>query len=140
MQKFKLGFAVTVFAGFVGLVSGGAVADMAPSIEVAPQPAGKSVTVPSAYLEHGGFLVIHQIKEGKPVVPASIGHAMLKPGQNTSIVVPLSVATEAGDQLLAMLHTDTGKIGTYEFGPGSTDNDKPVIADGKPVVKPFPVK
>lgn len=132
--------AAAAFSAVASSLALAAAHTMAPAIDVSAQKAGKTVTIKSATLKNGGFLVIHAIKNGKPVVPASIGHARLKKGKNKNVVVKLTAKTKAGDKLLAMLHHDTGKKGVYEFGPGSVKTDKPVIVDGKPVVKPFALK
>lgn len=107
------------------------------SLTVSAQPAGASVVVDDAYIPNGGFLVIHATKNGKPVVPASIGHVPLKPGHNKGVRVAIDPPAKPGDVVIAMLHNDTGDIGAYEFGPGSVKEDKPVVVGGKPVVKPI---
>lgn len=38
--------------------------------------------------------------------------------------------------LYAMLHDDTGAIGTFEFGGAGTP-DQPLVVDGSPVVQPI---
>ncbi|WP_428669547.1 DUF7282 domain-containing protein [Roseibium sp.] len=110
------------------------------SIAASPQPAGNSVTIDKVTMPADGWLVIHEIKDGKPQAPQSIGHAPVKAGENANITVTLDMDVAPGSKVLAMLHEDTGTIGTYEFGPGSTDNDKPVMADGKPVVLPVAIE
>jgi len=104
-------------------------------IMVGDQQAGNTVTVEEVTLEADGFLVVHAMKDGKPVVPASLGHIALKAGTHKNVVIKLSEATKSGDTVLTMLHTDGGKMGTYEFPNG----DGPVKVDGKPVVKPAKV-
>ncbi len=108
----------------------------ADEIMATAQPAGKSVTIESLTITGDGWLVIHAIKDGKPVVPGSIGHVAVRAGTNKDVVVPLDVATKPGQKVLAMLHVDAGKKGAYEF-PGA---DHPVMKDGKPVVRPIPIK
>ncbi|KAE9629286.1 DUF7282 domain-containing protein [Parasedimentitalea maritima] len=88
----------------------------------------------SVKIASDGWLVIHAMKDGKPVVPASIGHVAVKAGKTKNVVVELSEPVAAGDTVLTMLHTDKGTIGEYEF-PGA---DHPVMQDDKPVVKPLP--
>lgn len=114
-------------------------APAAPSLTVSANAAGNTVTVDEATLADGGWLVIHATKDGKPVVPASIGHARLAPGTNRAVTVTLSEPTKPGDVVISMLHHDTGAAGTYEFGPGSVNEDKPVVVDGKPVVRPIKI-
>jgi len=112
-----------------------------PKIVVKEQSAaGQSVTIKRAQIPEAGFLVIHEMADGKPVVPGSIGHASLSKGLNVNVKVALSKPVAPGSKLLAMLHNDSGKIGTYEFNVGSTNVDTPTIHEGKPVVMPFAIK
>ena len=131
-------------AGLVGALAlwGAAAADEVaePSISASPQPAGPSVTIDQVVSYRDGWLVIHAVRDGKPVVPGSIGHAPIRAGVNRDVTVMLSEPTAPGTKVLAMLHVDTGRIGSYEFGPGSTDVDRPVVLDGKPVVAPVPIR
>ena len=85
------------------------------------------------------FVVLHQAAEGGgPVVPQSIGHAFVDAGQ-TRVSVPVGAQVSEGDTLYAMLHSDTGRGEIYEFGPGSTETDPPILRDGEPVVIPVEV-
>jgi hypothetical protein len=102
------------------------------TIKPAAQSAGNTVTAKSVTIAKDGFLVIHAMKDGKPVVPASLGHVALKAGTTRNVVIELSEATSAGDTVLFMLHTDDGTMGGYDFPNG----DAPVVVGGKPVVKP----
>ena len=115
-------------------------AETAPALAASAQPAGTSVTVDMAAMPADGWVVIHATRDGKPVVPSSIGHARIKAGANENVVVELSEPTAPGDVVVAMLHHDTGEAGVYEFGPGSVKTDKPVIVEGKPVVRPIKIK
>ncbi len=108
---------------------------MADEIMLSPQSAGNSVTVDSVTIENDGWLVIHEIRNGRPVVPASLGYVAVKAGTTKNVVVSLSKDVAAGSKVLAMLHTDKGTAGTYEF-PGA---DSPIKQGGKPVVKPMPI-
>ena len=105
------------------------------SIKVGAQSAGKKVVVKSVSIAKDGFLVIHAMKDGKPVVPASLGHTRVTAGTTRNVVVELSEAIKPGDTVLTMLHTDDGEMGVYEFPNG----DAPVVVGGKPVVKPAKV-
>lgn len=102
-------------------------------LETAPQKLGHSVVIKSVTAEKDGWIAIHALKDGKPVVPGSIGHVFVKAGTTQNVYVPLSGEFE-GDTVLAMLHVDDGKMGVYEFGADNTENDAPVVMDGKPVV------
>lgn len=98
---------------------------------------GKMVTVPAVMSENGGYVALHTMKDGKPMVPASIGHAMIKKGENKDVMIETDYPLKAGENYLAMLHDETNGNDTYDFGEGSTDVDTPTMVDGKPVVKPF---
>ena len=79
-----------------------------------------------------GWLVIHAQKDGK--TGPDIGHAALSDGLNKDVVVKLDPGGVT-NVLYAMLHTDAGAVGTYEF-PGA---DVPVSQSGHLVNKPFRV-
>ncbi|WNK21265.1 hypothetical protein P1P91_06215 [Halomonas piscis] len=118
--------------------AGTAMAADGPSLEADAQSPGKEVTV-SVTADEKGFVVIHDSnEEGKPVAPASIGHAAID-GQD-EVTVEVDRELESGDKVFAMLHKDTGEEGKYEFGEGSTDVDPPMMADGEPVVIPVDVE
>ncbi len=104
-----------------------------PSVTVNDQPIvdGK-VTIAEVVSDGPGWLVIHAQKDGKP--GPVIGHSPVAAGVNSDVVVEIDVAN-ATETLYAMLHTDAGEIGTYEF-PGP---DAPVAVDGKVVTPAFQV-
>jgi heme/copper-type cytochrome/quinol oxidase subunit 2 len=79
-----------------------------------------------------GWLVIHLNADGKP--GAVIGYAAVKDGTNREVVIAVDGKRATGG-LFAMLHTDAGTVGTYEF-PGP---DVPVMAAGVMVNVPFAV-
>jgi hypothetical protein len=86
-----------------------------PSVSVSDQLSlDGSVRVSSAYSDGPGFIVIH-IDNGQGGPGPVIGHAALNPGHNFNIRVPIDAA-QATPVLFAMLHTDTGEVGVYEFG------------------------
>lgn len=113
----------------------------APSLGVSDQQVSNGVVViDDVDMPAGGFVAIHAAKaDGTPAVPASIGHAAVAAGASTGVRIALSAPVSAGDTLFAMLHTDSGKKRVYEFAPGSVSEDKPVVADGKPVLARFTV-
>ena len=123
MKLLKTLLIATLPFGFAG-------AAMADEITVEEQPSGDTLAVDSVTIAEDGWLVVHAMKDGKPVVPASLGHIAVKAGTTTDIVVPLTTPTQSGDQIMLMLHVDQGTKGTYEF-PGA---DAPVMQDGQPVV------
>jgi len=110
----------------------------ADTLSAQDQPSGSSVTVQSVSAASDGWVVIHRIKDGKPVVPASIGHTYIKRGDSQDVTVDLVEAPE-GSELVAMLHVDDGELGAYQFGPGATEYDKPVMKDGNPVIAKFSI-
>lgn len=108
---------------------------------VSPQPARESVIVTHALIPEPGFVVIHETDAaGDVVVPGSLGSAPLSAGDNRGVRVTLDRATRAGETLVAMLHRDTDGDGAYEFGPGSTGVDTPLLLNGtEPVVAAFTI-
>lgn len=138
MNRFtKAALAATFAVGSLAAAGAAfAAGHMTNALETAPQKSGMTVVVKSVTAAHDGWVVIHQIVDGKPVVPASIGHTFVKAGTTENVEVALSEAPASG-AVLAMLHVDDGEMGTYEFGPNSVANDKPVVEDGKPVVSPI---
>jgi hypothetical protein len=111
-----------------------------PSLAAVDQSvSGDRVEVISVTLPEAGFVVIHAVIDGQVQAPQSIGHTAVGPGATANATIVLDKAPAAGSTLLAMLHHDSGTAGAYEFGPGSVDNDKPVVVDGKPVLKAFKV-
>lgn len=135
----KFALAAILATGISG-VAGGALADghMA-GLETAPQKLAHAVVIKSVTAEKDGWIAIHALKDGKPVVPGSIGHVYVKAGTTNNVYVPLMDDFE-GDTVLAMLHVDDGEMGVYEFGADNTENDKPVVMDGKPVVAPIKIE
>lgn len=105
----------------------------APSVTVSDQAIENgTVTIESVFSNGPGWLVVHAQADGKP--GPVLGHSPLVDGENSNVVVEVD---EAGvtPVLYAMLHTDAGTIGTYEF-PG---DDGPVQVDGAVVTPPFNV-
>lgn len=94
------------------------------------------VTIDSAYSEGPGFVVIH-IDNGSGAPGPVIGFRWLNPGWNNNIKVAIDT-TMATPTLFAMLHVDTGEVGTYEFGTVQ-GADGPVVKDGAPITPAFNV-
>jgi hypothetical protein len=92
-------------------------------------------------MEQDGFVVIHETSaDGKPVAPGSIGYAAVKKGTAEKVAVRLTKRVKKGSRLVAMLHTDTGKMGRYEFSAKSQAEDKPLMVGNAPVVRVFTVQ
>lgn len=79
-----------------------------------------------------GWLVIHADNSGKP--GAVLGFAAVRNGENLNVIVAVDTA-RATPVVYAMLHTDAGVIGNYEF-PGA---DGPQLASGVAVSPPFKI-
>jgi len=106
-----------------------------PAVTVSDQDVtGGTVTIDSVVSDGPGWIVIHAA-EGNSV-GADIGHAALTDGTNENVVVTLDNGeADVTETLYAMLHSDLGEEGTYEF-PGA---DTPVQVDGEVVNVPFTV-
>lgn len=104
-----------------------------PSVTVADQDiVDGTVTIAEVVSDGPGWLVIHAQKDGKP--GPVLGHSAVSDGVNTNVVVEIDVSG-AAETLYAMLHTDAGTVGTYEF-PGP---DGPVKVGDKVVTPAFNV-
>jgi heme/copper-type cytochrome/quinol oxidase subunit 2 len=104
-----------------------------PAVTVNDQAVQDSrLTIAEVVSEGPGWLVIHLNADGKP--GAVIGYAAVKDGENKDVVVAVDAKRATGG-LFAMLHTDAGVVGTYEF-PGP---DVPAMAAGGMVNVPFKV-
>lgn len=99
-----------------------------------------TVTIPDVKAGQKGYVAIHAVVDGKVQAPQSIGHAMVEEGDNASVVVTIDEPLQGGMSYVAMLHAETNDNATYDFGPGSTDVDTPVMADGKAVTQKFTLK
>jgi hypothetical protein len=99
---------------------------------------GSAVSIPSVLIDKPGFVVLHAVLDGKPVIPASIGHTYLQAGTTENIEITADYPLADGEDFIAMLHYDTNDDGVYSFGEGSTDVDTPALnAEEKPYVKAF---
>ncbi|MGZ9811850.1 DUF7282 domain-containing protein [Pseudoroseicyclus sp. H15] len=98
---------------------------------------GMTVTVPEVMIDQPGFLVVHDMVDGSPVVPASIGHTYLEAGMNTDVAVQIDETFSSDNQYMLMLHYDTDGDGVYSFGEGMTDVDTPVMEGDAPVTAVF---
>jgi plastocyanin len=104
-----------------------------PAVQVADQELVEdTVTVASVVSAGPGWIVIHADNDGAP--GPILGYAPVQDGENSDVIVELA-ADGRTETLYAMLHTDAGAIGTYEF-PGE---DGPVQVDGSVVTPAFQV-
>ncbi len=88
------------------------------------------VTIAKVMSEGPAWLDIYTDNNGQP--GDVIGHAAIKVGENDNVAVQID-QTKATPTLYAMLHSDLGKVGTYEF-PGV---DVPVMMNNKIVDSTF---
>jgi plastocyanin len=110
-----------------------AVEEVMPSVEVSDQAIENSMVTVDLVVSSGpGWIVIHADNEGAP--GPVIGYSAVQDGMNVNVNVDID-EDAANDMLFAMLHTDAGVEGVYEF-PGE---DAPVMADGNVVMTPFSV-
>ena len=91
------------------------------------------VTITRATNNEPGWLVIHADEEGAP--GPVIGYAPLPAGINANVKVEVD-ATAATATLYAMLHTDAGTTGAFEFPDGP---DTPIMRNDVIVMRPFTV-
>jgi uncharacterized protein (DUF2141 family) len=133
-------YRILVAAGGAGLIALGAAAT-AQELDVTTagsQVQGNAVVFSGVTIDQDGYVVVHAVENGSPVVPSSLGSAAVAAGQNTDVAVP--VAGLAAGDYVAMLHHETNGNQTYDFGEGSTDVDTPAMgADGSPYAVPFSI-
>ncbi len=89
---------------------------MTPSVVVDDQAiSGGTVTVAEVISNGPGWIVIHAQADGKP--GPILGYAPVADGVNENVTVQIDAAN-ATETLYAMLHTDAGEVGTFEFPNG----------------------
>jgi hypothetical protein len=81
------------------------------------QVVNDSVTVAKVYSAGQGWIVIHAQADGKP--GPILGQSPVTDGENVDVVVDINTAGVT-PTLYAMLHTDAGELGAWEF-PGGPD-------------------
>jgi hypothetical protein len=115
----------------VFIVAPFAAAQTTPGVTVNDQEIVSGTVVVAQVISSGpGWIVIHADQDGQP--GPVIGHSAVIDGENSNVVVDIDTAN-ATQTLYAMLHTDAGQVGTYEF-PGP---DGPVQVDGQVVTPAF---
>lgn len=110
-----------------------------PSIDVgSAKIEGDKITGISVTIDKPGYLVIHDDAAGKP--PASLGHIAVQPGTNVNISVSADKPLDPAHMVSLMLHYETNGNTTYDFAPGATDADTPVMGAGNTMVSvPMPM-
>ncbi len=107
-------------------------AQMEPSVDVQDQEVkDNTVVVAKVVYDQAGWIVIHKDQDGKP--GPVIGWAAIQAGENTNVEVMLQEELMGATTLWAMLHTDAGTAGEYEF-PG---DDTPVKVGDQIVMASF---
>ncbi len=102
-----------------------------PSVTVADQDiVDDKVTIAEVVSDGPGWLVIHAQADGKP--GPILGFSPVSDGASAAVMVAIDTSS-ATETLYAMLHTDAGEIGTWEFPNGP---DAPVMV-GEQVVTPL---
>ena len=104
--------------------------EIVPSVTVADQEIvdGK-VTIAAVVSDGPGWLVVHAQADGNP--GPILGYSPVTDGNNADVMVEIDAAN-ATETLYAMLHTDAGEAGAWEFPNGP---DAPVTV-GEQVVTP----
>ena len=127
-KLYGLGLAVLMLLALSSLVYAQA---MTPSVTVSDQPiTSDAVTVDKVVSSGPGWIAIHADNNGAP--GPVLGYSAVKDGENDNVAVKLAAAGRT-PTLYAMLHTDAGTVGTYEF-PGP---DVPVTVNGAVVTPAF---
>jgi hypothetical protein len=135
-MRTKLTFA-TLLIALLALIVPVAAQDMmqTPSVSVQDQVSTDgTVTIDAAFSAGPGWVVIHA-DNGEGAPGPVIGFRGLNTGDNVNIAVEIDVAA-ATPTLFAMLHSDTGVVGEYEFG-SVEGADGPVAVDGNVVTPSF---
>lgn len=96
-----------------------------------------TVTFEEIETEQAGYIVLHDVANGAPVVPGSLGHAPVMAGENNDVVITLTTPLKPNTPYVAMLHAETNGNSTYDFGEGSTEVDTPVMDDSEAEMEMF---
>lgn len=112
----------------------GGLASLTPAVSVQDQEiVDNQVTIAEVVSSGPGWLVVHAQVDGKP--GPVLGYAPVVDGNNSNVFVEID-STNATEFLYAMLHTDAGEVGTYEFPDGP---DIPVLVNDQMVNPSFTV-
>lgn len=86
---------------------------------------GDAVEFPSVLIDQDGYVVIHAVEDGAPVLPGSIGHTAVAAGTTEDVSVPVEGGAMEGTDYVAMIHYETNDNDTYDFSEEMTDVDTP---------------
>ncbi|PHP67373.1 hypothetical protein CSC94_10080 [Zhengella mangrovi] len=132
MKMIASAAAITLLSAVPALAQGEA--NYTPSIDVAnAKVEGNRITGVGVQINRTGYLVVHN--DGAGAAPNSIGNIRIDPGETMDLSIDLT--GDIGANPVLMLHYETNDNTTYDFGPGSTDVDTPVMNGDKPVVVPL---
>jgi len=120
----------------MGHVAMAAVVVGEPSMRAESQLVTDTIMISSVLSQGPGFVVIHADNAGAP--GEVLGFAPVMDGFNENVAVTVDAAKVTAI-VYPMLHADTGKVGTYEFGEVAGE-DLPQMAGGKPLFFPILAK
>ena len=130
-------FSVGLLVAALALVLPASADHLNPAVTVSDQVSVDGhVVVDKVNYDGPGFIVIHA-DNGEGSFGAVIGSRAINAGNNFNVAVPIDT-TQATGTLYAMLHTDDGEIGVYEFG-AVEGADAPVAVEGEVVSPAFNV-
>ena len=105
-------------------------------IAVSDQQSGPEILIEEAALDYDGWIVVHAIRNGQPDYASSIGHLYIPAGTSKELSVPLAQPANAGDEVIVMLHEDTGSARVFEYASAQgSPEDGPVLVNGRHVQK-----
>ena len=119
-------FATAAAAGLICVASAGAA--LADHLNIDAKGAtiqGETVVFPSVRIDKAGYVVVRAMKDGAPLIPASMGHAAVPAGTTQNVVVVLDGGVLPGTEYVAMVHYETNGNDTYDHAAGMTDVDTP---------------
>ena len=119
-------FATAAAAGLICAVSTGAA--LADHLNIDAKGAtiqGETVVFPSVRIDKAGYVVVHAMKDGAPMVPASMGHTAVPAGTTENVAVVLEGGVLPGTEYVAMVHYETNGNDTYDYAAGMTEVDTP---------------
>ena len=96
------------------------------------------VTIDMAWMPEAGFVALHPVVDGQ-LSPDAVGHAVLAKGDNEAVSIKLDNDITEATHVVAMLHRDTGTLGTYEFGKDKMDVDAPEAVGGRLIAAMFTI-
>ncbi|KAF0675280.1 DUF7282 domain-containing protein [Profundibacterium mesophilum] len=97
-----------------------------------------TITFSSVLMDKPGWIVVHAMEDGAPVLPQSVGATMIETGVTTDVEVMIDGGVMKDTGYMAMLHYETNGNDSYDFGVENTMDDGPATkADGSPYMTEF---